>query len=410
MLTDTPLRFTFVIARYGAGILGGAERLARSVAERLVARGHDVRVLTSCASSYVTWANELAPGSALEGGVEVRRYPANQRRTPGDDVLKWLSSQFPGQSWLARAWARAQGPVVPDLVARLPLEARERDLLVFFQLLAYPTLFGLPAVADKSVLVPLVHQERGVDTVLARRTLALPRALLVNTDREAAAIVAMAPSGLPPVRIVAVGLDAPEAPPARAPDLPRPYVVVMGRAGKLKPLLRTWRALATGTGLAPLGDAGQFVPWDRVHLVIVGEHAAGYGTLPNVIQTGYVDEATRSAILAGAVALVNPSLYESLSLVVLEAWTEGRPVVVNARCDVTADLARRSGGGLVVDFEHPASAAAAIAAGLEHERDRQDMGRLGRAFASTTFEWSHVLDEYEAIARAVKTGTPLASS
>ena len=71
----TPLRFTFVISRYGVDILGGAEQLARSVAERLAARGHDVRVLTSCARSYRTWKNEAPPGIGPEDGVSVVRYP-----------------------------------------------------------------------------------------------------------------------------------------------------------------------------------------------------------------------------------------------------------------------------------------------------------------------------------------------
>ena len=398
-----PLRFTFVISRYGSDVLGGAERHACAVAERLAARGHSVRVLTSCATSYQTWRNELPPGTSVQGAVEVVRYPVKHGRLPGDEVLKWMSSVLPGLPRLAAAWATAQGPVVPDLLARLPLEAQERDLLVFFQLLMPPTIFGLPLVAAKSVLVPLVHRERGVHTELARRTLVLPRALLVNTTKEAEAIAEITGRHAVPVRIVGVGLEPPAAPAALTSDMPKPYVVFLGRAGKAKPLRHTWRALMATADVPPLRVSGRTVPWSDVHLVIVGGQSASWDGMKNVIQAGFVDDAARWSILRGAVALVNPSLYESLSLVLLEAWTVSRPVVVNAGCDVTADLARRSGGGIVADFSDPAGAARAIAAGLEDEGRRDEMGKRGEAFAVTTFVWERVLDEYERAAHLVAT-------
>ena len=43
---------------------------------------------------------------------------------------------------------------------------------------------------------------------------------------------------------------------------------------------------------------------------------------------------------------VSPSALESFSLVVLEAWVESVPVVVNATCDPTREHCERSGGGL----------------------------------------------------------------
>ena len=46
--------------------------------------------------------------------------------------------------------------------------------------------------------------------------------------------------------------------------------------------------------------------------------------------------------------MVNPSAYESFSLVLLEAWTLGIPVLVNASCAATMEHCRASGGGPVV--------------------------------------------------------------
>ena len=41
-----------------------------------------------------------------------------------------------------------------------------------------------------------------------------------------------------------------------------------------------------------------------------------------------------------------PSPYESLSVITLEAWKLGVPVLANARCRVLAGQCRRSDGGL----------------------------------------------------------------
>ena len=50
------MRILYVVQRYGPQVLGGSETAARLFAERLVARGHSVEVLTSCARDYVDWA------------------------------------------------------------------------------------------------------------------------------------------------------------------------------------------------------------------------------------------------------------------------------------------------------------------------------------------------------------------
>ena len=114
------LRFTFVIGRYGPEILGGGEKHARDVAERLAVRGHDVRVLTTCATSYTTWANDLRLGRSAIAGVDVVRAPVLVGRLrPFDDVTKWLASQLCDVRVLGKLWAVAQGPTAPSLNEKL---------------------------------------------------------------------------------------------------------------------------------------------------------------------------------------------------------------------------------------------------------------------------------------------------
>ena len=101
---------------------------------------------------------------------------------------------------------------------------------------------------------------------------------------------------------------------------------------------------------------------------------------------GYVDEAEKARLLAGATALVMPSPYESLSIVLLEAWQHARPVLVTEASDVLLGQVRRAGGGLwyanadeyrrALDWHaaHPYAAPATRAPGRRWDA-RRELGR-----------------------------------
>src|SRR5579862_2227277 len=67
------MRILFAVQRYGTEVAGGAEAACRELAWRLAARGHEVHVVTSCAQSYVDWANAYPEGDTTIDGVTVHR-------------------------------------------------------------------------------------------------------------------------------------------------------------------------------------------------------------------------------------------------------------------------------------------------------------------------------------------------
>src|SRR5262245_33679330 len=86
-----PERVSFVIPRYGAEGVGGAETLTRGLAEHLATSGTVVEVLTTCARDHLTWENAHAPGVTVEQGVVVRRFPVKPRNTR---VFAWLHQRI----------------------------------------------------------------------------------------------------------------------------------------------------------------------------------------------------------------------------------------------------------------------------------------------------------------------------
>ena len=57
-----------------------------------------------------------------------------------------------------------------------------------------------------------------------------------------------------------------------------------------------------------------------------------------------LSEEEKWAVIAGAALTIHPSLYESLSLALLESWAVGVPAVVNGLCAVLLGHAREAAG------------------------------------------------------------------
>ena len=114
---------------------------------------------------------------------------------------------------------------------------------------------------------------------------------------------------------------------------------------------------------------------------------------PDIVVTGTVSEADKWDILAGAEVMVMPSAYESFSLVLLEAWTVGVPVLVNAACAATMEHCRRSGGGLWFDSYRSFEVAVE-----RSDRPTRTCGRplaaAGGRYTARYFRWPSIIDRY----------------
>ena len=111
-----------------------------------------------------------------------------------------------------------------------------------------------------------------------------------------------------------------------------------------------------------------------------------------VVDLGFVDVQDKYDAMAGASFLCQPSVNESFSLVIMESWLCGRPVLVNEACDVTIDFARKTQGGLwfdtYVDFE------GAVNYLLNNKDIADKMGENGRKYVSSNFNWSTIVENY----------------
>ncbi len=379
------MKVTVVAQRYGAEILGGAESHARQVAERL-AEFYSVDVLTSCALDYTTWANHYPPGDSVLNGVTVRRFPTRHPRPANIDDL-WGRAYLHGHSLDDElAWLRAQGPYTPPLLDYLRRHRDDSDVFIFFTYLYYPTALGLRLVADKALLVPTAHDEGPLYLDTFFGLFHAPRAILYNTEEERRMVERRFRNTAIPNAVVGVGVDVPPDPqPARFTaryGLTRPYLLYLGRLVRDKGVDDLVAAYAAYRRVYP----------DEADLVLVGQGDLALPDTPGVVRAGFVDDATRFDALAGALAVVAPSRYESLSLIALEAWMLGKPVVTTTQSSVVSSLCRRAQGGLAyadaAEFSEIAHWLASTPA------TAHALGCQGQAFAQATYRWPTVIAQY----------------
>ena len=211
MTAPPRLRVALVVHRYGLEVGGGAETLARLIAE-LLSDAVDLTVLTTCALDYVTWVDHLPPGESELNGVRILRFPVPRPRDLlAFDRLSERAYSRPNDLELGTQWMELQGPVSPELIEHLRAAGDDYDVVVFMTYLYATTAVGLPLVADRSVLVPTVHDEPPLRLRIFDEVFAKARALVFSTPEEQD--LAERRFGLPRerCRVIGVGVDEPPA-------------------------------------------------------------------------------------------------------------------------------------------------------------------------------------------------------
>ena len=380
------MRVLWVVPRYGRDVVGGAETLVRALATHAASRGWDVEVATTCASNHTTWLNDLPAGTSEDAGVQVHRFPVGPRDVARHDALH--TAVMTGRAdyadeleWLAQSvWS-------PDLQGFL--EEADHDLRILAPYLFGTTIWGAMADPGRSALLPCLHDEAYAHLATVRAVLGAVRGCIFNAPGEERLARRLAP-----VRdggVVGVGFTPPSGP-AGPPPAPLhdmgPYLIYAGRLEEGK---RVDVAVEYAVRLAAERP-------DAPVLALVGR--GGYsppaGTRGRVVELGYLDEADRRAAYAGAVALVNPSEMESLSLVLMEAWLEGTPAVVAAGSEVMRDHVARSGGGQT--FAGYEDFRGAVGRLLDDPGRAAEMGARGRAYVLEEYGWPAVWERLVAVA------------
>ncbi len=388
------MKLTFVTPRYGTAVIGGAETAARMLAERVAPRpGWEVEVLTSCALDHLTWENTEVAGTSVVGGVTVHRFPTASRRLLEYFELDGRLRVAPSAATLAdaRRWVALNGPVCPDLVDAVA--GSDADVVACYPYLFATTVDAIAVSPAPVVLHPAAHDEPALYLPAFQRSFRGVDAFVYHTRAERQLMEHVFRLGDRPQVVLGLGVDEPAGTGRPGGELlglgSRRYLCYLGRVDEHK-------------GCQMLADF--FARYKERHpgdlaLAFVGPVSDRAPDHPDIVVTGTVDEDDKWDILAGAEVMVTPSAYESFSLVVLEAWTLGVPVLVNATCAATMEHCRRSGGGLWFDSYRSFEATVERLTGDPDVAT--SLGEAGRRYTERHFRWPAIVDRYTAFLEGV---------
>jgi glycosyltransferase involved in cell wall biosynthesis len=382
------MKIAFVIQRYGADIVGGSEYHCRRIAEQLASR-HTIEVLTTTAADYVTWKDGYAPGVESINGVTVRRFNVAAKRNlvrfkAISDRCFYDKAHTPDEE---REWVRANGPETPDLVRYIRDHKGDYDAFLFYSFRYYPAYFGLLEVPDKSILVPTAEEDAAIYLTIFADFFNRPSAILFLTPEEQELVGKVAHGVLPPSEIIGFAVDVPPRLDADAfkvrRSLNNPFILYVGRIDRNKGCDGLFRYF---TEYSKRGTSD-------VDLVLGGTKALPIPDHARIKHLGFLTEREKFEALQACQLLVMPSPYESLSIVILEAWKMGRATLVNGLCKVLRGQSRRSNGGLF--FNNFSEFAEGLDFLLQNPEIRAALGRSGRDWLSRNFEWVHIMDKIE---------------
>ena len=427
------MKIAFVVQRYGAEILGGSEYHCRLIAERLAGR-HQVDVLTTCARDYITWKNEYPEGEDRIRGVTVRRFANDRTRDLAsfNEYSDWIFSHDHSTAD-EEEWLRQQGPSCPGLLAFLEQHHRSYDALIFFTYLYAPTVLGLRVDPARSILVPTAHDEPAIRLGLYRDVFARPAGIAYNTHVERGFLRRRFSIGAKIEETVGCGVELPpsrlhELPEAEPADTDRqadeaesvgpggggPVASPLTSRGAVfrrrhrlyGPFVLYGGRIDPGKGCEELLDYfGSYAESNGdATLVLMGLKLMPIPDLPYVRFAGMLSETERFEALEAATVVVVPSPFESLSLLALEAFSVGTPVLANARSDVLADHCQRGNGGLYYADRDEFRECLRL---LIHDAPlRAAMGRQGRQYVGTTYRWDVIMGKYDRLIAAVQRTRP----
>src|SRR6185437_7350060 len=215
------------------------------------------------------------------------------------------------------------GPHSPGLLTHIARQRADYDLFVFMTYQYFPTVFGLPIVPEKSVVAPLAHDDRSLYLDVYNPVFHLPRHIIYNTETERSMVEWRFGNAGVPGTVIGTGIHDPgsrDADGLRARhDLSGDLLTYVGRIEPAKGCPQLFEHF-----MRYKGERG-----GDLTLVLIGKEGMPVPKRDDIRPIGFLSDEEKFSTLAASAVVVLPSETESLSMVNLEAWTAGVPVLAN---------------------------------------------------------------------------------
>ena len=283
-------------------------------------------------------------------------------------------------------WLDAEGPKSTALLSHVRATEAAYDYVFFFSYRYFHSYHGVRAAPSRAILVPTAERDEAIGLAISPRIFRGVRALMYNSPEERRMIQAVSNNQDVPGVVVGIGSEIARQPQAerfrQKYGITAPFALYVGRIDQNKGCRELFSFYLNGLQTLPRG----------LRLVLIGKALLPIPDHPRIHHLGFVDDQDKFDALAAADLLVMPSYYESLSMVALEAWALGKPVLANGKCEVLRGQCIRSKAGLY--YETQAEFIETLRAIAESRTLNAALGANGRRFFQQHYSWPVIEQKY----------------
>lgn len=380
----------FISPWFGENIAGGAETALRDITFHLQEKGIDLEILTTCAKENGgDWGENYYP-ERIEwvNGVLVRRFSVE----PIKNIFSELNKKIIQREKIS---LEQESLFLENFINsdRLYTYIREHEdeysQFVFLPYLFSTSYFGSAAAGKKAVLIPCFHEEGYAYMQLLRERYSNVAGMIFLSEKEKEFAEKTYDLQNAQTAIIGLGMDLTKKGVKQdfceKFEIHSPFILYAGRKdeGKNADMLVSFFAQYKKENPSDL------------KLVLVGSgkvQSSWSESQEDIIDLGFLEEQDKLDAFAAASFLCQPSYFESFSIVIMESWLQGRPVLVHENCDVTRNFVERSNGGLY--FNGYAQFSECVSTFLKNLEISVEMGLAGKHFVETNFNWETVSEKY----------------
>lgn len=388
------LKIGVVVPLYKKDAVGGAENHAGDLARAFLDAGHDATILATRTDSMLIWNNNLPDGVEEIDGLPVERFPIEKTDATYHHALSHDINVRGELSYHEYTeWMRTN--IRSKALEKKISETKEFDAFFFIPYLYGTTFWGSQMAPEKSFLIPCYHDEPPAYTKVIRQNALWMAGLFLNTHAEARLASASLSIANSNISVVGEGIDVDisgnSARFRKKYAVTGDFVLYVGRLQKEKnveELIAFHRAFVEKTGRS-------------CGLVLAGQGDVKVTEEPGVKikHIGFIPEQDKIDAYVACTAFCLPSTKESFSIVMMEAWAQGRPVIAHGDCNVSREHLFTCQGGLLYHGEK--GYADALLKIIDDPVWAKNAGRKGRSYARKNFTWEKVIERLMAALVAI---------
>lgn len=365
---------------------GGAENAVKSLIAHL--KPHfDIEVLTTCVKDFHSDWNEnfWKEGEYHEMDIVIRRFKVRKRDTLHFDLINAKLMRGAQVSPSEEQVFISECVRSESLNAYIHAHQNEYQWFLFIPYMFGTTYDGVLAVPEKAILIPCLHDESYAYMTIYQTLFKKVQKALFLSITEKKIAEKLFPTEKRKFIFAGLGLDTDitvQKGAFRKKYGLGPFMLYAGRKDSTKNIPE----------LIAFFDRFQRETHSNLKLVLVGPGEVVLPKNPNIIDLGFVSKEDKYDAMADSFCLCNPSHNESFSIVIMESWLCGRPVLVSEDCAVTRDHVLSSNGGLFYsDYDVFAES---LRYYQDHPQESSQMAQNGKKYVMDHFSWDTVAQNY----------------